>query len=227
MRLALERALEEADGRAAGVEVETVVREGAPAGVLLEEAQDAELLVVGSRGLGGFRGLLLGSVGQQCAHHAPCPVVIVPHARDLPSVDMTVEAARRAPRRAALRTSIPRRRSTSSCATSAPGPAGSPSARPSAGCSSTAPNEIRRREGPGHLRALARQFTHPLALLLWVAGVLALVAGLAPLAVAIVAVIVLNAAFAFAAGAAGGARHRGACASSFRRAPRSAATGRR
>ena len=58
-------------------------------------------------------------------------------------------------------------------------------------------NEIRRREGPGHLRALARQFTHPLALLLWVAGVLALVAGLAPLAVAIVAVIVLNAAFAF------------------------------
>ena len=58
-------------------------------------------------------------------------------------------------------------------------------------------NEIRRREGPGHLRELARQFTHPLALLLWVAGALALVAGLAPLAVAIVAVIVLNAAFAF------------------------------
>jgi magnesium-transporting ATPase (P-type) len=59
------------------------------------------------------------------------------------------------------------------------------------------PNEIRRREGPGHLRALARQFTHPLALLLWVAGALALVADLAPLAAAIVAVIVLNAAFAF------------------------------
>jgi magnesium-transporting ATPase (P-type) len=34
-------------------------------------------------------------------------------------------------------------------------------------------NEIRRREGPGHLRELARQFTHPLALLLWVAGALA------------------------------------------------------
>jgi nucleotide-binding universal stress UspA family protein len=50
--------------------------------VLLEEAADADLLVVGSRGLGGFRGLLLGSVSQQCAHHAPCPLVIVPHHRE-------------------------------------------------------------------------------------------------------------------------------------------------
>jgi nucleotide-binding universal stress UspA family protein len=83
MRLALERALEQTDGSAGDVEVETVVREGAPAATLLEEAQDAELLVLGSRGLGGFRGLLLGSVGQQCAHHAPCPVVIVPHGKEL------------------------------------------------------------------------------------------------------------------------------------------------
>jgi calcium-translocating P-type ATPase len=59
------------------------------------------------------------------------------------------------------------------------------------------PNEIRRREGPGHLRALAQQFTHPLALLLWLAAALALVAGIAALAAAIVAVIILNAAFAF------------------------------
>ena len=81
----IERALEEARDAAAGLEVETIVREGAPSGVLLEEAQDAELLVVGSRGLGGFRELLLGSVSQQCAHHAPCPVVIVRHVRDLPS----------------------------------------------------------------------------------------------------------------------------------------------
>jgi nucleotide-binding universal stress UspA family protein len=65
------------------IEPETVVREGSPAHVLLEEAADADLLVVGSRGLGGFRGLLLGSVGQQCAHHAPCPLVIVPHQREL------------------------------------------------------------------------------------------------------------------------------------------------
>jgi nucleotide-binding universal stress UspA family protein len=54
-----------------------VVREGQPARVLLDEARDADLLVVGSRGLGGFRGLLLGSVSQQCAHHAACPLVIV------------------------------------------------------------------------------------------------------------------------------------------------------
>lgn len=50
------------------VEVETEVRRGQPAEVLVEQSADAELLVVGSRGLGGFRGLLLGSVSQQCAH---------------------------------------------------------------------------------------------------------------------------------------------------------------
>jgi magnesium-transporting ATPase (P-type) len=60
------------------------------------------------------------------------------------------------------------------------------------------PNEIRRREGAGHVRALAQQFTHPLALLLWAAAVLAVVAGIGALAAAIVAVIVLNALFAFA-----------------------------
>jgi magnesium-transporting ATPase (P-type) len=59
-------------------------------------------------------------------------------------------------------------------------------------------NEIRRSEGPGRLSELARQFTHPLALLLWVAAVLAVVGGIAALAAAIVAVIVLNAVFAFA-----------------------------
>jgi len=56
--------------------------EGTAAAALVEESRGADLLVVGSRGLGGFRGLLLGSVGQQVAHHAACPVVIVPHGRD-------------------------------------------------------------------------------------------------------------------------------------------------
>jgi nucleotide-binding universal stress UspA family protein len=63
------------------VDVEHRVVEGTAAAALVEESRGADLLVVGSRGLGGFRGLLLGSVGQQLAHHAACPVVIVPHER--------------------------------------------------------------------------------------------------------------------------------------------------
>jgi nucleotide-binding universal stress UspA family protein len=67
----------EVAGESPGVELERVVDEGPAARVLVEAAEEAELLVVGSRGHGGFAGLLLGSVSQQCAHHAPCPVVIV------------------------------------------------------------------------------------------------------------------------------------------------------
>lgn len=63
--------------RSAGVEAETSVCHGQAADTLLEEAAAADLLVVGSRGHGGFAGLLLGSVSAQCAHHAPCPLVIV------------------------------------------------------------------------------------------------------------------------------------------------------
>ncbi len=61
----------------AEVDVERAAVEGVPSHVLVEAAQGADLLVVGSRGHGGFTGLLLGSVSQQCAHHASCPVVIV------------------------------------------------------------------------------------------------------------------------------------------------------
>jgi nucleotide-binding universal stress UspA family protein len=60
-----------------GVEIEPLVLEGQPADVLVEASAEAEMLVVGSRGRGGFRELLLGSVSQQCAHHARCPVTIV------------------------------------------------------------------------------------------------------------------------------------------------------
>ncbi|MGI5229363.1 universal stress protein [Actinoallomurus sp. CA-142502] len=49
---------------------------------LLQEAEDAALLVLGPRGTGGFTRLLLGSVSLQVAEHAPCPVVIVPHDTD-------------------------------------------------------------------------------------------------------------------------------------------------
>lgn len=64
-------------GREAGVDVETDVREGNPAEILVEAAESADLLVVGSRGRGGVAGLLLGSVSAHCAHHASCPVVVV------------------------------------------------------------------------------------------------------------------------------------------------------
>jgi len=59
------------------VEVELSVRCETAARALVEEADGASLLVLGARGLGGFRALLLGSVSQQVSHHAPCPLLIV------------------------------------------------------------------------------------------------------------------------------------------------------
>ncbi|MGN5733222.1 universal stress protein [Arthrobacter psychrochitiniphilus] len=50
---------------------------GQPAKVLLDLAESAQLLVVGSRGHGGFAGLLMGSVSSACAEHATCPVLVV------------------------------------------------------------------------------------------------------------------------------------------------------
>jgi len=64
-------------GGAAGLEVTYTVESGSPAAVLCTAATGADLLVVGARGLGGFRGLLVGSVSQQVVAHSPCPVVVV------------------------------------------------------------------------------------------------------------------------------------------------------
>jgi nucleotide-binding universal stress UspA family protein len=68
-----------ADGLPAALDRQVI--EGPPAKVLVDAGKDADMIVVGSRGRGGFAGLLLGSVSQQVAHHASCPVVIVPHER--------------------------------------------------------------------------------------------------------------------------------------------------
>jgi nucleotide-binding universal stress UspA family protein len=75
--IVLDATVQEVVPNANGVEIDRRVVEGTPASVLVEESRHADLLVVGSRGHGGFAGLLLGSVSQQCAHHAACPVVIV------------------------------------------------------------------------------------------------------------------------------------------------------
>ena len=69
----LQRAIDETEG----IEIERQVIQGPAAEVLVQAASPDDLLVVGSRGHGGFTGLLLGSVSQQCVHHARCPVVVV------------------------------------------------------------------------------------------------------------------------------------------------------
>jgi nucleotide-binding universal stress UspA family protein len=73
----LDRALADAGADTEGVEIERQVVQGSAAEALLAAADENDLLVVGSRGHGGFAELLLGSVSQQCVHHAPCPVVVV------------------------------------------------------------------------------------------------------------------------------------------------------
>ena len=59
------------------VEIRPQVAEGNAAQLLLDASAGADLLVVGSRGHGGFAEVLLGSVSQHCVHHATCPVVVI------------------------------------------------------------------------------------------------------------------------------------------------------
>lgn len=68
-------------------DLRTFTLEGDPTLKLIEHAAGAQLLVLGSRGRGGFTGLLLGSVSAKCAAHATCPVLIV-HADDKPPAEI-------------------------------------------------------------------------------------------------------------------------------------------
>lgn len=72
----LEVALKEV-GDGSALDVETLVRQGHPAKVLVDVSAGAQLLVVGSRGHGGFAGLLLGSVSEYVIAHASCPVLVI------------------------------------------------------------------------------------------------------------------------------------------------------
>ena len=73
----LHTTLEEVLGSQPLVAVRESVRRGSAARELVQASQGAQLLVVGSRGHGGFTGLLLGSVSSACAEHAHCPVLII------------------------------------------------------------------------------------------------------------------------------------------------------
>lgn len=65
-----------------GVEVELHVAQGQSSSRLLKAAEGVEMLVVGSRGEGGFRGLRFGSTADQVVRNAPCPVLVVPCPKD-------------------------------------------------------------------------------------------------------------------------------------------------
>jgi len=75
-RKMLAEVLSQVGDDASGVEVRELVGEGPPAKVLLDTARDADLLVVGSRGRGGFASAVLGSVSLACVLHAICPVLV-------------------------------------------------------------------------------------------------------------------------------------------------------
>lgn len=73
----LDRAIASAFGNDPHPKIERVLLGGLPARVLIDKSREASMLVLGSRGHGGFVGLLLGSVTTACAAHAKCPVLIM------------------------------------------------------------------------------------------------------------------------------------------------------
>jgi nucleotide-binding universal stress UspA family protein len=77
-RQLVDEVLAQAQEGVPAVDVERTIAPGGAAARLLDAAEGADLVVVGRRGLGGFGRLLLGSVSEHVARHAPCPVVVVP-----------------------------------------------------------------------------------------------------------------------------------------------------
>jgi nucleotide-binding universal stress UspA family protein len=73
--MTLKAASQLGEAKPASVTVRAII--GFPAEVLIKASGDADLLVVGSRGAGGFTKLIMGSVSSQVVHHARCPVVVV------------------------------------------------------------------------------------------------------------------------------------------------------
>lgn len=73
----LNNALDSVFGKERPAELKGSICQGHPTFVLLDASNGADMLIVGSRGLGGFAGLLLGSVSSSCAEHAKCPVLVV------------------------------------------------------------------------------------------------------------------------------------------------------
>jgi nucleotide-binding universal stress UspA family protein len=78
VRHAAEAEVDKAVAGHPGLQVSVHIASGVPADELVKASEDADLLVVAARGSGGFAQLLMGSVSSQVAHHARCPVVIVP-----------------------------------------------------------------------------------------------------------------------------------------------------
>lgn len=82
-RSALSKIVEEIGSSSEAVKIKAeVVEHSQPARALTQRAGVGDILVVGSRGHGGFTGLLLGSVSQQCVQHAQCPVVVLPRRKE-------------------------------------------------------------------------------------------------------------------------------------------------
>jgi nucleotide-binding universal stress UspA family protein len=78
----LDAAVDAADTSGLPAPVTRTLALGNASAALLEATEHADLVVVGSRGLGGFKGLVLGSVSHHVAHHATCPVIVLPSAAD-------------------------------------------------------------------------------------------------------------------------------------------------